>query len=165
MTYPPSTQGRLQVHALDPTALPSSTEALNQGTSSIPAGCFIIANHADELTPWTPVLATIHRASGFLSLPCCAWNFDMRFQRSTRNDPFGFLFQDVSCFSEETFSEPAFVEELALGGDGSHTSGYSAYRIWLAKLNIACGWKVECDTLRIPSTRNWAIVGESLLLR
>lgn len=55
----------------------------------------------------------------------------------------------------------AFVEALNLGGDGYISSAYSQYRIWLATLSHHCGWKVENETLRIPSTRNWALVGES----
>jgi tRNASer (uridine44-2'-O)-methyltransferase len=34
------------------------------------------------------------------------------------------------------------------------------YRIWLASLSLHCGWQVECEMLRIPSTRNWAIIGK-----
>jgi hypothetical protein len=33
------------------------------------------------------------------------------------------------------------------------------YRIWLGSLSLHCGWEVESETLRIPSTRNWAIIG------
>ena len=38
-----------------------------------PEGTFIISNHADELTPWTPLLAAISR-SPFLAIPCCSHN-------------------------------------------------------------------------------------------
>ena len=38
-----------------------------------PEGTFIIGNHADELTPWTPLLAAISR-SPFLAIPCCSHN-------------------------------------------------------------------------------------------
>ena len=36
-----------------------------------PKGIFIISNHADELTPWTPLLATLS-TSPFLAIPCCS---------------------------------------------------------------------------------------------
>ncbi|KAI0062886.1 DUF1613-domain-containing protein [Artomyces pyxidatus] len=139
--YPPATQSRLHVEALDPTStvLPSS--------SHFARGCFIIGNHADELTPWVPVLATRSAASGYLSIPCCAWTFDAKYERS-RDAPYPLP------------SEPAdFEESLNLGGDGGKTSSYSMYRIWLASLSLHCGWAVECETLRIPSTRNWALIG------
>jgi tRNASer (uridine44-2'-O)-methyltransferase len=48
---------------------------------------------------------------------------------------------------------------LNLGADGHTSSSYAAYRIWLASLSMHCGWVVESETLRIPSTRNWAIIG------
>lgn len=38
-----------------------------------PMGTFIISNHADELTPWTPLLASIS-SSPFLAIPCCSHN-------------------------------------------------------------------------------------------
>jgi tRNASer (uridine44-2'-O)-methyltransferase len=38
-----------------------------------PTGTFIISNHADELTPWTPLMAYLC-ASPFLAIPCCSHN-------------------------------------------------------------------------------------------
>ncbi|KAI0639755.1 DUF1613-domain-containing protein [Trametes polyzona] len=144
--YPEESQSRLHVESLDPTGLvgesgrPAEHPYLRQGV-------FIVANHADELTPWTPVLATLFSASGYLSIPCCAWAFDEKYERSRVPD--------------YPLPDDSFVEGLNLGGDGSHSSSYSRYRIWLASLSLHCGWKVECENLRIPSTRNWAIVGRT----
>ncbi|KII91143.1 hypothetical protein PLICRDRAFT_496526 [Plicaturopsis crispa FD-325 SS-3] len=137
--YPSATQSCLHVHALDPTHPPGAPDAY------LKPGAFIIGNHADELTPWVPVLATRHAASGYLSIPCCAWTFDARFERS----------------STQPLPVPGGVdvEALNLGGDGSGASAYSMYRVWLAGLSKWCGWEIECETLRIPSTRNWALVG------
>lgn len=157
--YPKPTQAQLHVHAFDPTS-GSSDPFLRPGV-------FIIGNHADELTPWVPVLATIHGASGYLSIPCCAWSFDAKFERSSTP------FFPIPSPPVDNYSVPAvagrihaetgldlnFIEGLNLGGDGSHTSSYSIYRIWLSTLSMHCGWEVECETLRIPSTRNWAIAG------
>jgi tRNASer (uridine44-2'-O)-methyltransferase len=108
----------------------------------LPTGCFLIGNHADELTPWIPALATRHLASGYLSIPCCAWTFDARFDRA----------RDVPVCAVD-------AESLNLGGEGG-SSSYALYRVWLAALSVHCGWAVEVEMLRIPSTRNWAIVGE-----
>jgi tRNASer (uridine44-2'-O)-methyltransferase len=137
--YPDSSRTHLHVHAYDPTVSSVTTGYLNPGI-------FIIGNHADELTPWIPVLSTKFSASGYLSIPCCAWTFDARFERS----------------SPPMFPTSAsdLAETLNLGGDGSKSSSYSMYRIWLASLSLHCGWEVECENLRIPSTRNWAIIGE-----
>ncbi|KAI0652223.1 DUF1613-domain-containing protein [Trametes meyenii] len=142
--YPETTRDRLHTDPLDPISLVDAS-GTPQEHPYLHDGVFIIANHADELTPWTPVLATLFSASGYLSIPCCAWAFDERYERSRVLD----------------YPAPAdsFVDSLNLGGDGSNTSSYSRYRIWLASLSVYCGWKVECEALRIPSTRNWAIIG------
>ncbi|KAI0375354.1 DUF1613-domain-containing protein [Pilatotrama ljubarskyi] len=142
--YPETTRSQLHAEALDPTILVDSAPRMHD-IPYLHEGVFIIANHADELTPWTPVLATLFSASGYLSIPCCAWAFDEKYERSR-----------VPDYPVPTNN---FVEGLNLGGDGSNTSSYSRYRIWLASLSLYCGWKVECENLRIPSTRNWAIVG------
>jgi tRNASer (uridine44-2'-O)-methyltransferase len=181
--YPRSTQSCLLVRALDPTRVlpterrrrqpvssprPSDTgdnDAEADGTTNItdsgdnsrytaedlaldvllPTGCFLIGNHADELTPWVPPLATRSLASGYLSIPCCAWSFDARFDRA-RDVPF-------CAVDAETLN-------LGTGGEGAVSSSYAHYRVWLAALSVHCGWAVEVEMLRIPSTRNWAIVGE-----
>jgi tRNASer (uridine44-2'-O)-methyltransferase len=141
--YPTSTQAHLHVHALDPTALPTTAETIED--PFLKPGVFILGNHADELTPWVPILSTICSSSGYLSIPCCAWTFDGRYDRS----------RDVP-YPPPT---PNFADSLNLGDEGSNTSSYSMYRIWLASLSSFCGWEVECEVLRIPSTRNWAIIG------
>ncbi|KDR66238.1 hypothetical protein GALMADRAFT_148002 [Galerina marginata CBS 339.88] len=138
--YPDSSQSRLRVHAFDPTA---DHDDYGRQTYFKP-GVFVIGNHADELTPWLPVLSTLHDSSGYISIPCCSWAFDKKYERS----------------STPAYPIPdGFVESLNLGGEGSNKSSYSMYRIWLASLSLHCGWEVECETLRIPSTRNWAIIG------
>jgi tRNASer (uridine44-2'-O)-methyltransferase len=141
--YTDATQNSLHVVALDPTTLGQSKL---QDSYLVP-GVFLIGNHADELTPWVPVISTLCLASGYLSIPCCAWTFDSRFERS-RSVPY-----------PTGMDDDEFVESLYLGGDGSNSSSYSQYRIWLGSLSVHCGWKVECETLRIPSTRNWALIG------
>ena len=143
--YPESTQAHLHVHALDPT---SDNDIASNSTTYFRPGVFVIGNHADELTPWVPVLSTLHDASGYLSIPCCSWVFDAKFERSSTS-PYPVPDADD------------FVDKLNLGGDGSNSSSYSMYRIWLGSLSLHCGWEVESETLRIPSTRNWAIIGVS----
>lgn len=66
--------------------------------------------------------------------------------------------------SEDHPGTDANEVDLNLGAEGSQRSRYSVYRIWLAKLSRWMGWKVECEVLRIPSTRNWAIIGTVLSL-
>lgn len=155
--YPEHTRAALHVHAIDPTQyVQSVTENRPSAVPYLQPGAFLIGNHADELTPWLPLIATVDHASGYLSIPCCAWSFDERFARAST-----ITIADLASIVEDD----AFVDRLNLGSEGGHQSRYSTYRIWLAKLSQWMGWKVECDTLRIPSTRNWAIIGTSICLR
>jgi tRNASer (uridine44-2'-O)-methyltransferase len=157
--YPPSTQAALHVHTFHPSQLkqpsPSSQhpphspehepepETVQTPELPLAEGTFIIANHADELTPWVPLISTLHNASGYISIPCCAWDLDGKFERSQRETTkWGFPLIDPST-----------------AGLGREASSYAAYRVWNASLSEWCGWEVEYDTLRIPSTRNWALVG------
>ena len=158
--YPPETQKHLHVHALDPLQSNSSPY--------LREGVFIIANHADELSPWTPILSTLSNASGFLSIPCCAWSFDSRFTRPQLvTDPDGSSNSAFAFGPPEGLPFESYVESLKLGGDNganSWKSSYASFRIWLASINFHVGWVTEVDTLRIPSTRNWAIIGRSPIL-
>ncbi|KAJ7141139.1 hypothetical protein C8R44DRAFT_604377 [Mycena epipterygia] len=148
-TYSAHTQAHLRVDAFDPQTLAADAPA---SVYTAPDQ-FIIANHADELTPWAPLLATRARASGFLSIPCCAWTFDARFERGKAGAAALFAGDDAGA------ELAALVETLNLGSDNANTSGYAQYRIWLARLSRHCGWEAEAEVLRIPSTRNWAVVG------
>ncbi|WFD31285.1 tRNA(Ser) (uridine(44)-2'-O)-methyltransferase [Malassezia sp. CBS 17886] len=48
--------------------------SLGHAPTGLPDGCFLIGNHADELTPWIPVLASsIPACAGFVNIPCCPW--------------------------------------------------------------------------------------------
>jgi len=157
------TPTRLRVHALDPPGVLQGDEW--DSRVYFPNGVFLIGNHvsfsgvarrifrslthlqSDELTPWLPVLATLTSATGYLSIPCCAWTLDSKFKRSEPPP-----LPDIA--------ETLDVETLWLPrSDTNSHSSYEAYRVWLGRLSIACGFEIEADNLRIPSSRNWAIVG------
>jgi tRNASer (uridine44-2'-O)-methyltransferase len=94
-----------------------------------PKGTFIISNHADELTPWTPILATISE-SPFIMIPCCSHNLTgNRFRAPVQKTP------------------------------AISSSSYASLVAWVSKLAEDCGWEVEKEMLRIPSTRNTALLG------
>ncbi len=138
--YPSTTQAYLHIYTFNPLLITTTTD-----DPYFKPGVFVIGNHADELTPWVPVVSTIFSAAGYLSIPCCPWSFDVKYDRSTA----------------PTYAIPNddFIDNLNLGGSGNNDSSYSRFRIWLASLSLHCGWEVECETLRIPSTRNWATIG------
>ncbi|GAW21407.1 hypothetical protein ANO14919_109260 [Xylariales sp. No.14919] len=94
-----------------------------------PKGTFIISNHADELTPWTPILATLSDCP-FIMIPCCSHDL-----------------------SGARFRAAAPKEK------GKSASAYSSLVEWVKQIAQDCGWEVETEMLRIPSTRNTGIVG------
>lgn len=122
--------------------LPSVIRDMQQGTTDqirddqihdglFPKGTFIISNHADELTPWTPILARLSDCP-FIMIPCCSHNLTgARFRAAPPKD--------------RTASPSAF----------------NSLCEWVAQIARDCGWKVEKEMLRIPSTRNTAFVGRS----
>ncbi|TEY73034.1 hypothetical protein BOTCAL_0084g00130 [Botryotinia calthae] len=74
--FGPKTREKLQELVLIPSILYSeSNENETSGPDvhdgNFPKGTFIISNHADELTPWTPILANISQ-SPFMMIPCCS---------------------------------------------------------------------------------------------
>ena len=140
----------------------------------IPDGVFVIGNHADELTPYVPILSVLYGASGYLNIPCCPWDLDQKFSRANsaqyplpeRDIEGGDCRQVIQTETEAGLSsgnDDRWIESLNLGGEGKFTSSYSTYRIWLARLTSWCGWEIETEVLRIPSTRNWALIGEALI--
>jgi tRNASer (uridine44-2'-O)-methyltransferase len=152
--YPENTRANLRVAVFDPFQLSSADRHTEDNgvqftnDAFIPRGAFIIANHADELTPWTPLMAILSSASGYLSIPCCAWMFDRKFSREQAKSGIEGLPEDQ-------------VLKLNLGEEGMNSNGsYARYRRWLAAISWKAGWEIDCDTLRIPSTRNWAILGK-----
>lgn len=94
-----------------------------------PKGTFIISNHADELTPWTPIIAAMSECP-FIAIPCCSHNL-----------------------TGERFRAPAPKDKTKAD------SAYSSLVVWVGDIARDCGWEVEEEMLRIPSTRNAAVVG------
>lgn len=115
----------------DPSTLVQPLSPTDDSPSSIWTGAWLLGNHADELTPWLPVLATHHTAAGFINLPCCYFSLD-----GTR----------------------AFPLLLKGGGGVSRNEQYLAY---VGELHKRFGWQVELEPLRIPSTKNWCFVGRT----
>ncbi|EJD53147.1 DUF1613-domain-containing protein [Auricularia subglabra TFB-10046 SS5] len=142
--YPAATRDCLRVHTLNPTHVLSRTW---ESASYFQPGVFLVGNHADELTPWMPVLSALTPGSAYFSLPCCTFTLDTRFERDHPPD------------LPEAGSQLDLGQLCMPASESNMPSSYEAYRIWLGRLSLVCGWKIECDNLRIPSTRNWAIIG------
>ena len=120
------------IQSVDDAAEPEgekSDTAVGTHAGDFPKGTFIISNHADELTPWTPILATLSQ-SPWIAIPCCSHN--LTGSRFRAKPP------------EET---------------GASSSAYSSLVSWVSQLAVDCGWKVEKEMLRIPSTRKACLLG------
>ncbi|ESZ91609.1 methyltransferase-like protein [Sclerotinia borealis F-4128] len=111
----------------EPNENQTSGPDIHDGT--FPKGTFIISNHADELTPWTPILANISQ-SPFMMIPCCS----------------------------HALSGARCRAPPPKGSEGT-PSAYASLVAWVAGLAEGCGWEVEKEWLRIPSTRNAALIG------
>ncbi|KAF4625458.1 hypothetical protein G7Y89_g12712 [Cudoniella acicularis] len=101
-----------------------------------PTGTFIISNHADELTPWTPILAN-ESESPFLMIPCCS----------------------------HALSGAKFRAPPPKNAGGVASSAFASLCAWVSNIATDCGWEVEKEMLRIPSTRNTALIGRRRTLK
>jgi tRNASer (uridine44-2'-O)-methyltransferase len=151
-----------------------------------PEGTFIISNHADELTAWTPLLAHLNK-SAFIAIPCCSHDLaGSRFRapdstkaqkaqavaakKNERNEHAARLPQqenDDSINSGEQHAQPELrLKQAAETGSLKRTlvhkkmaSAYSTLCAYVNALADAVGFDAEEEVLRIPSTRNHSIIG------
>ncbi|KAI7898365.1 uncharacterized protein BX663DRAFT_525074 [Cokeromyces recurvatus] len=105
-------------------------ETLYPAETVYPEAEWLIGNHADELVPWIPIIAS---KSGedckFIVIPCCFYGLDGTRSISLPNT------KDVGK--------------------------YKAYTDYITDIATKVGYKCEQDCLRIPSTKNIAIVGRT----
>ncbi|KAJ4994366.1 hypothetical protein SVAN01_00195 [Stagonosporopsis vannaccii] len=144
-TFPTECQEKLNEMLLIPEILKTNPEEEDEpGPPShngvFPHGTFIVSNHADELTPWTPLLASLS-SSPFIAIPCCSHDFG-----GTR------------------FRAPAVKKYIPDDGQpkgkkNAQPSAYASLCSWTSSLTESMGYVVEKEHLRIPSTRNIAVVG------
>ncbi|KAJ3369266.1 tRNA methyltransferase 44 [Allomyces arbusculus] len=110
---------------------------LDLPTYTLPPGVtWVLGNHADELCPWIASIAT--RGEGprpnLFILPCCFYNQD------------GNLFAAPAS----TFPVPPHLEKAG--------SRYKRYLQYIGELCDRDGFDVTYDALRIPSTKNLALI-------
>ncbi|KAF9184538.1 hypothetical protein BGZ51_003300 [Haplosporangium sp. Z 767] len=91
---------------------------------------WVIGNHADELAPWIPIIASRSAPmTRFVVIPCCF--FDLNGSR---------------------YQFPK----------GAPDGKYKAYQEYICSIIDTCGYVLQKEILRIPSTKNVALVGMSL---
>ncbi|KAM0712212.1 hypothetical protein Q7P37_011306 [Cladosporium fusiforme] len=148
-------------------------------------GTFIISNHADELTAWTPLLAYLNN-SAFIAIPCCSHDLaGSRFRapdstkaqkaqavaakRNERNEHAARLPQqspDTEEAANQSKTPELRLTQAAETGSLKKTlvhkkmaSAYSTLCAYVEALADAVGFEAEKEVLRIPSTRNQSIIG------
>ena len=140
--FEPGTTERLQEMVLVPYLLGDGVgKREGEHDGRFDEGTFIISNHADELTPWTPILAAASNCP-FIAIPCCSHDLSgakKRFPppKEPQSEQSGDLRLNMNLSKSTYASLCAYVERIAQ----------------------ECGWVVEREVLRIPSTRNVAIIG------
>lgn len=171
--FPKDVQSKLERRLLVPeilqcTTAPTEADAIwHDGTFN--PGTFIISNHADELTAWTPLLAHLNR-SAFIAIPCCS------------HDLTGARFRAPATTKAVTQGPARLPQQEFDGSAGNNTNGtkaqaaetgsfrrteaqkkmpsaYSTLCSYVTSLAEENGFEPEKDVLRIPSTRNQCIVG------
>lgn len=103
-------------------------------TYDFPASTFIIGNHLDELTCWIPLLNF-----PFMVIPCCS--------HSLSGAKIRFTPRRAGPNNNENCKQ---VQKV---------STYGALVDHVEDLATVMGWQVQKEILRIPSTRNSAIIG------
>ena len=168
-------------------SLDAPSVVVNAATPSFfPTNSFLIGNHADELTPWIPLMASVTPGEhvGFINIPCCPFTL-----QGVKFDATKFVIdQDiVRPFLPDSHDREQLAEEQArliklvpnhqpgssTAGNASKHGGLSplrklasqagsrnqAYLLFVGLLHLQAGWLVEKEALRIPSTKNWCLIG------
>lgn len=133
-----------------------------------PPDTFIISNHADELTPWTPLLAALSCPSSplpFLAIPCCSHALSgakHRYSPKSVNPPA--LDSATAVNDREPQSRAGDLRSLRVAKmkerDGTDDkSMYACLTRKVVAMAEEVGFDVELTLMRIPSTRNIGVVG------
>ncbi|EGD85026.2 hypothetical protein H112_08751 [Trichophyton rubrum D6] len=138
------------------------------------SGTFIISNHADELTLWTPLLGVLSSPSQplpFLAIPCCSHGLSgARYRYPPPKHP-----KTNTAHEEEAENDRVdehehqpqsgdlkALREKKLESQQNPASASSTYGSLTAKLVCIAeevGYQVEKTLMRIPSTRNMGVIG------
>ena len=131
-------------------------------------GTFIVSNHADELTPWTPLLAYLND-SPFIAIPCCSHNLAgarWRAPISKAAKEKAAAQRQESVAKQVTESDQMRDSQAAETGSLKRPAGtknvqsaYASLCDYVSGLANDVGFVVETEILRIPSTRNTCIMG------
>ncbi|PYH79871.1 DUF1613-domain-containing protein [Aspergillus uvarum CBS 121591] len=164
-------------------ASPSSNNPFNLNipthTGHFPKDTFIISNHADELTVWTPLMAALlcpANPSPFVAIPCCSHALSGAKYRypppkgastSAKDQGKGGQ-EEEEQQQQQQQQQPDSGDLKALRKErqdaqateaGFLKSMYGSLTAKTMAVAQEVGYEVEKTLLRIPSTRNMAVVG------
>ena len=140
------------------TATPTGVE-IHIHPGIFPRHTFLISNHSDQLTGWTPLLAA-QSDCPFLAIPCCSYNLSgEKFRARTPHTRNYSHSHNCNNSSPDTTTATATATE---SGKPLPQSAYAALCAWTEALTGRVGWVVEKEVLRIPSTRNTGILGRKM---
>lgn len=180
-TFPEPIQNRLMEKIFIPKPFINVLKPEEIGVDAEPGnyakGIFIISNHADELTVWTPLIAALACPTSplpFLAIPCCSHSLSGdRFRYPPvegGNNSHAPGEGDGSCQKKDLFDQnpqPASGDLRALRllkqkektEEGMSTSMYGSLTAKTMKIAQEIGYEVQRSKLQIPSTRSMGITG------
>ncbi|OOQ85129.1 tRNA (uracil-O(2)-)-methyltransferase [Penicillium brasilianum] len=176
--YPEWVQERLTEKILIPKPFADITEVgdigVNITTGDFPRDTFIISNHADELTVWTPLIAALACPESplpFIAIPCCSHSlagsrYRYPLPKGTRPKTATHAVEEGGQQTEQN-PQPASGDLKALRAakqaekteKGMWTSMYGLLTAKTITVAEEAGYQVEKTLLRIPSTRNMGVIG------
>lgn len=173
--FPPDIQKQLQRRLLVPSIFQPDERAPKTETKEdlwhdglFNPSTFIISNHADELTAWTPLLAYLN-GSAFMAVPCCSHDLvGSRFRapvstKSSNTPPARLPQQQQANAGNKESAKPSQAAETGslarTPAQKKMPSAYSTLCAYVERLAEEVAFEAERDVLRIPSTRNQCIVG------
>ncbi|GAB1742972.1 hypothetical protein NU219Hw_g8671t1 [Hortaea werneckii] len=189
--FPPHIQACLQQRLLVPELLHPPTQETPEIYHSgvFEPGTFIVSNHADELTAWTPLLAHLNQ-SAFIAIPCCSHDLsgsrfrapavtkaakqhqiasETRLPQQEENPDATSTADDKTAPNgrddPQATSKPGNPQAAETGtlkkssGQKSMPSAYATLCSYICSLSEEVGYIPEKEVLRIPSTRNQSIIG------
>ncbi|ETN40171.1 uncharacterized protein HMPREF1541_04447 [Cyphellophora europaea CBS 101466] len=137
-------------------------------------GTFIISNHADELTTWTPLLAALSSPASplpFLNIPCCSHAFSGEKHRynpnevrlgpvagNTKTQNGDDIEDQQQQQSQQGDLKALRVKRLKERSGADDKSMYVCLTKKVVQLARELGVQTTCTLMRIPSTRNIAVV-------
>lgn len=139
-------------------------------TGTFPNDTFIISNHADELTVWTPLMAALarpHSPLPFLAIPCCSHSLSgARYRypppKQTKTDPEEEE-EEAEQNPQPTTGDLKSLRATKLAAQtteaGMNRSMYGSLTAKTMAVAEAVGYGVEKTMLRMPSTRNMGVLG------